>query len=107
MDGAIIKTEDGGNTWKLITPKSTSSLYQICVQGDRGWAVGEKGNFMVSNDGGSTWALDLKSLRTRSWFRDLAVSDQNTAWIVGASGTIIHTTDGGRNWEGISGTFIH
>jgi photosystem II stability/assembly factor-like uncharacterized protein len=107
MDGAIIKTEDGGSTWKRLTPKNTFSLYQICVQGDRGWAVGERGSFMVSGDGGSTWALDLNSLRTRSWLRDLAVSDQNTAWIVGASGTIIHTADGGRNWEGISGTFIH
>jgi len=106
MDGIIIKTEDGGETWKLLTPEADFSLYQITVQGDRGWAVGEFGRYFESTDGGNTWRLDKSSLRTMFWQRGLKFADSQHGWIVGFGGTIIHTSTGGRDWDGISGIFI-
>ena len=106
MDGIIIKTEDGGETWKRQTPKTDFTLYQIAVQGQKGWAVGEKGSFLVSSDGGTTWQKDMDALKTRFWLRDVVFSDAQNGWIIGAGGTIIQTRDGGKSWNGLSGLFI-
>jgi photosystem II stability/assembly factor-like uncharacterized protein len=106
MDGIIIKTEDGGKSWKRLTPKTDFTLYQVKVAGENGWAIGEKGAFMVSRDNGNTWQKDMSALRTRFWLRDIVFSDPNKGWIVGAGGTIIQTEDGGKSWRGLSGRFI-
>jgi len=106
MDGIIIKTRDGGATWKRQTPKTDFTLYQIAMQGQKGWAVGEKGNFLVSSDNGNTWQKDMEALKTRYWLRDVVFSDAQNGWIIGAGGTIIQTRDGGKSWKGLSGLFI-
>jgi photosystem II stability/assembly factor-like uncharacterized protein len=106
MDSIIIKTEDGGKSWKRQTLKSDFTLYQVAVQGEKGWAIGEKGAFMVSLDKGNTWQKNMRALRTRFWLRDIVFSDSNNGWIVGAGGTIIQTEDGGKSWRGLSGRFI-
>ena len=106
MDGIIIKTEDGGKNWKRLTPKTEFSLYHVSVAGEKGWAMGAKGRYMESSDGGNTWKLFKEKLRTKFWLRGMDFSDAQHGWIVGARGTIIHTTDGGDHWQGISGIYI-
>lgn len=105
MDGIVIKTEDGGETWKRLTPKADFSLYQIALRGDRGWIVGAQGSYMVSPDGGTTWGFIEDKLGTNFWLRDVAFTDAHHGWIVGAAGTILKTEDGGDTWNKISGIF--
>lgn len=106
MDGIIIKTEDGGTTWNLLTPKEDFTVYQIAIKGQKGWAIGEKGTYMVSTDGGNNWQMDLESLHTRFWLRNLVFTDENHGWIVGALGTILKTDNGGESWKHVSGISI-
>ena len=106
MDGIIIGTHDGGTTWKRLTPKTDFTLYQVMVMGDRGWAIGAKGSYMVSRDSGSTWKLVEDKIKTKFWLRDMAFTDEGHGWIVGALGTIAATDNGGDSWNGISGIFL-
>ena len=54
MDGIIITTEDGGLNWTKVnnpTEADKLTLYKIAVIDDSGWAVGQKGTYLISPDG--------------------------------------------------------
>jgi hypothetical protein len=106
MDGIIIKTEDGGKTWKKLDTKAEFTVYKISIIGNKGLAIGDRGEYIVSNDGGNTWNKQEDIIRTRFWLRDMVFTDEAHAWIVGAFGTILHTKDGAITWERLSGSFI-
>lgn len=63
-----------------------------------GWAVGDDGTIMLSNDGGATWLP--QSSGTTQDLLGLAVrpGDATRAWVVGRAGTVLTTTDGGDTW---------
>jgi len=105
MDGIVIKTEDGGNTWQRATPKADFSLYQVTLRGKQGWVVGGQGSYLISSDGGTTWNRIEDKLGTNFWLRDVVFTDDLIGWIVGAAGTILKTDDGGNTWKKISGIF--
>jgi len=107
MDGIIIKTGDGGKTWKRLTPKTDFTLYQVAVVGENGWAIGAHGSYMVSSDGGNTWKLLEAALGTKFWLRDMAFSSGKHGWIVGARGTILYTDNAGAEWKRISGIYFN
>jgi photosystem II stability/assembly factor-like uncharacterized protein len=107
MDGIIIKTGDGGKTWKRLTPKTDFTLYQVAVVGEKGWAIGAQGSYMVSSDGGNTWKLFEAALGTKFWLRDMAFSSGENGWIVGARGTILYTDNAGDEWKKISGIYFN
>jgi photosystem II stability/assembly factor-like uncharacterized protein len=62
----------------------------------RGWAVGDMGLILHTEDGGETWAK-LAPIPDNS-LNDVVFIDQN-GWVVGEGGTILHTQDGGKNWK--------
>jgi photosystem II stability/assembly factor-like uncharacterized protein len=103
MDGVIIKTEDGGQTWTKVSSGTELPLYSILIRGDRGWAVGNKGIYLMSNDGGSTWAPKDGAIKSKFWLRQIAFCDENNGFVVGATGTVAITNDGGKTWKIISG----
>jgi len=105
MDGIVIKTEDGGKTWKRATPKADFSLYQVALKGNNVRVVGAQGSYLTSSDGGSSWNRIEDKLGTNFWLRDLVFTDDRIGWIVGAAGTILKTDDGGNTWKKISGVF--
>ena len=106
MDGIIIKTEDGGKTWKRLDTEAEFTIYKIYIEANKGLAIGDRGEYLVSNDGGNTWKKLEDIIRTRFWLRDMVFTDASHAWIVGAFGTILHTKDGAITWEKLSGSFI-
>jgi len=106
MDGIIIKTEDGGKTWKRLKTDAEFTLFKVAVIGNKGWAIGERGQYLISDDRGNRWEKQMDVIRTRFWMRDMVFTDAQHGWIVGAFGTILHTEDGGSNWKMISGIFI-
>ena len=103
MEGVIITTHDGGNTWKKIPSGTDKPLYSIQVNGSRAWVVGNKGAYLMSIDGGKTWEARQKAIKTKFWLRDVSFCDGKNGFIVGARGTIAVSKDGGDNWELISG----
>ncbi|MGA9116883.1 MAG: YCF48-related protein [Bacteroidota bacterium] len=63
-----------------------------------GYAVGDWGTIMFSNDRGLTWDLQYEAVTDN--LRDLAVVSPLTACAVGDNGFILRTTDGGVQWVG-------
>jgi photosystem II stability/assembly factor-like uncharacterized protein len=103
MDGIILKTSNGGSEWIKLESNCDVPLYSITVKGSRGWAVGSRGYYLLSLDGGETWEVRDGVIKTRFWLREVSFSDENNGWIVGAMGTVARSKDGGENWELISG----
>ncbi len=109
-DGIILKTTDGGATWKFLpdTPLDYS-LYGVAFpKGDTslGIAVGYWGTVLRTTNGGTKWlpigAPTIKSLNR------VAFLDPTTLIAVGDYGTIIKSVDAGLSWSKLSsGTTKH
>jgi photosystem II stability/assembly factor-like uncharacterized protein len=106
MDGIILKTDDGGQNWRRLVTGMDRALFKITMQKDKGMAVGERGQYLLSTDGGNSWNAQKGVLKTRFWLRDIKFTDTSNGWIVGQFGTILHTDNGGATWKPISGIVI-
>jgi photosystem II stability/assembly factor-like uncharacterized protein len=57
-DAVILKTEDGGETWRRVhyAPDEERPLLDVWFRDDRnGFAIGAYGFFLTTEDGGETW----------------------------------------------------
>lgn len=110
-DGQIMKTEDGGKTWKMIARNDDPTYF---FDSKRGWRAHndfrlEKGAIVRTDDGGNTWTTQKvfnANIDVKFFF-----IDPLTGWAVGLTrstreggGTrylnyfILHTSDGGKTW---------
>lgn len=99
--GLIIRTVDGGDSWKNVNLDFISGNFKDIYFTDRenGFAVGENGNLTVTTDGGNTWITqNLIPYNLNS----LDFNGSLTGLIVGENGTVFRTSDGGANWNYIS-----
>jgi photosystem II stability/assembly factor-like uncharacterized protein len=103
IEGTLLKTQDGGETWDILPTGTALSLYTVFVKYGRGWVVGDKGAYLMSEDGGATWKIYDEAIKTRAALRDVCFSSADSGWAVGMGGTVVHTTDGGKTWEFYSG----
>ncbi|RLA95164.1 MAG: hypothetical protein DRG25_00925, partial [Deltaproteobacteria bacterium] len=62
----------------------------------KGWAVGNRGLVVYTQDGAETWNRIEKVPDVALY--DITFIGQN-GWIVGREGIILHTKDGGKHWE--------
>jgi photosystem II stability/assembly factor-like uncharacterized protein len=101
IDAIILQTEDGGATWErrngsvevreleqvgFAQALDNPSLYAVAVSGNRGFAAGEIGAVMTSEDGGRTWQRKpSRQDEQGTWFRGVSLAGTNGA-IVGAKG---------------------
>jgi len=97
----LLKTEDGGLSWKpvLLNPTDINArLVRVVFAGsDRGWVFGESGVVLATQDGGAHWVRQV--LPTKYLLLGGAFIDQTHGWLVGAGATILHTSDGGATWK--------
>jgi photosystem II stability/assembly factor-like uncharacterized protein len=84
-----------GWTWGNPVPQG-ETLNRVAFQGATGYAAGEDGTVLRSNDGGATWA-GLSS-GSRSNFTILQEVDPNTV-VVGGGCTVRESTDGGASFH--------
>ena len=103
VDGTLLKTDDGGKEWKKIDSATPNSLFSIAVVGDKCWAVGDRGNYIMSSDGGNTWTNNKDAIHTKGWLTSVAFVNENVGWVVGKSGAVFKTIDGGKTFEWLSG----
>ena len=99
IDGYMLSTEDGGETWNALESCMGETLYSIKIIGQKAWAVGMKGSYCVSEDGGKTWANKTGALNVFVWLYRVYFASEDVGWACGANGTIVLTHDGGKTWH--------
>lgn len=98
IDSLLMRTEDGGDTWRRITVPSKTELFHMDFNGNsHGWIVGDKGVVLATTDEGLTWAPQKSGVERALYNVDFR--DDKDGFAVGGGGTILRTEDGGRNWE--------
>ena len=104
--GLILKTTDGGGTWRQLRSNTLATLTSVSFDGPDGCAVGTNGTVVVTADAGLTW-LNAPS-GTDSHLLGLTFApDGQTGWAVGYRyddvareylSIILKTADGGSSW---------
>ena len=101
--GIIIKSTDGGNTWKthhsgdMDTQQSVTALDQ-----NRAWSAGFGNQIWYTEDGGDTWTNQLPDDGYNRMFSKVVAFDEKTVWAVGG-GEIMKLTniDSDMKWEAV------
>ncbi|MDJ0896177.1 MAG: YCF48-related protein [Alphaproteobacteria bacterium] len=120
----VLKTEDGGNSWKDTLPASENPPL-----GEWGWKIQfvdedfavianenfRAGAILVSEDGGNSWRrqeiLDADGEMVNANLEGVGFLDRNTGWVGGwgdeaiFSGRTSGTVDGGRTWCDLTKTW--
>lgn len=104
--GAIIATEDGGETWKLqrVDTSTDQPLFSVDFLNARdGFAAGLWSLLLATHDGGSTWTRVPVpkpaggSRADRNLYR--VFSDRtNSIYVTAEQGTVLRSSDGGASW---------
>jgi len=96
--GKILKTEDGGLSWKVIESGTDQALYGLDFVDDKeAWICGQKGLILHTTDAGDTWERQRSGTSTYMFAIDFL--DNQEGWVVGDRATYMHTVDGGRSWR--------
>ena len=118
--GSILKTADGGRSWRILTSGTSGSLQSICFLTDQiGWVAGrdvipfagiDSGVLFFTDNGGETWnpisSCELPALHFVKFFgleEGIVVGHPSAS----APSGILKTTDGGQSWQPIAGSVSH
>ena len=100
--GRVLKTEDGGLSFKevYLTSRSKVAVFDVAVDSNRPntvWAATGEGTLLKSENGGETWRLVQEFGRPVSYF---LINPKSTAQMLVAtfSGSIFTSADGGATW---------
>ncbi|MGE5156035.1 MAG: WD40/YVTN/BNR-like repeat-containing protein [Betaproteobacteria bacterium] len=105
LDGILLHTADGGRSWQ-VQQGSTEvgaleqvgfqealghpSLYGVTVVGKYGYAVGDIGTVLASEDGGQTWhRKDMPAEWRLRWIRAVSLVSGTHGILVGANGLAV------------------
>jgi len=100
--GKILKSEDGGGSWKVQSSGTGAHLQDIeAWDANRAVAVGNAATVLITADGGAIWKtvavphsdIGNKLMRVR------VGTSPGEAWAVGEMGAILHTLDFGASWQ--------
>ena len=78
----------------LVTRAHLNDVHYLNT--DTGWAVGDDGTIISTNDGGATWDLQISG--TTQSLLSVHFTDANRGWAVGEGRAIVSTNDGGATW---------
>jgi photosystem II stability/assembly factor-like uncharacterized protein len=99
-DGAIKKSDNGGDSWILLQSRVTSDLWDISFINDQvGWVCGSNNTILKTNNGGESWNTLLSDSTSDKIFVALQFYDENIGWMSSNQGEILRSVDGGSSWE--------
>lgn len=90
--------------WELLTSGVTESLNSVYfVDPNTGYAVGNQGTILKTNDGGGTWYSQFSGTDQELIY--VGSPEANTIFVLAVNGMILKTTNGGISWgEQLPGT---
>ncbi|MFG2352961.1 WD40/YVTN/BNR-like repeat-containing protein [Streptomyces sp. NPDC048521] len=108
--GAVLRTTDGGSTWRNVSPPGAAELQFRDVQAfDARRAVvlaigeGEASRMYRTDDGGATWTESFRNTDPKAFYDCLAFFDRRHGLAlsdpVDGKFRILSTGDGGRSWR--------
>jgi len=97
--GALIKTTDGGGSWKVIETNTTKPILKVrSYNGTTVIAGGYDGLILRSTDSGETFAQAASGVGTGVDLWGLEMINDTLGWACGAT-TLLQTKDGGETWK--------
>lgn len=97
IDSLLLRTEDGGASWRRTTAPTHGELIHLDFVNDRrGWIVGADGAVLATSDEGESWIIQRSGTKNDLFHVDFRNEDRG--WAVGQKGTILRTVDGGATW---------
>jgi photosystem II stability/assembly factor-like uncharacterized protein len=108
--GTVIRTEDGGQTWRRLTVPDAERLdfRDIDAVDERTAYVlsigpGDASRIYKTTDAGATWTLQFRNGDPKAFFDAMAFRDARAGWAfsdsVDHAFVILRTEDGGANWS--------
>jgi photosystem II stability/assembly factor-like uncharacterized protein len=98
--GAIYVSTDGGESFKKADTGTDSPINDVSMaNSEKGWAVGQLGLLLRTEDGGLTWTPQDNPKLGNNHLFSIQALDASRAWAVGDWGTRIYTADGGKTWS--------
>jgi photosystem II stability/assembly factor-like uncharacterized protein len=94
LEGHIIKTTDGGETWESQLAVSGNGLFFIDAQ--NGCVAGGDGHIHRTTDGGANWSD--QDIGAPAWLGSVFFVDANIGYVAGSGGFVAKTIDGGATW---------
>lgn len=94
------KSCSGGWCWQRPLPQGNPIYDYFYVNDKLGWAVGEGGTILVTNDGGVTWTAQNSG--TELNLNKVVFVDAQVGWITSSNGQLLKTSDGGAHWLAVS-----
>ena len=98
----LLRTEDGGETWKHASLASDErpALFAVRVENGRGIAVGAFGAYFESADDGRTWiARRIGPPEFDRHLTGIAAAGDGRLVIAGEAGTLLGSADSGATWR--------
>jgi photosystem II stability/assembly factor-like uncharacterized protein len=95
--GPTWKSTDNGVTWQEVAPTYENLNGIHFVNETHGWAVGDNGTILHTEDGGNTWTKQ-NSGTTLNLLNVHFSSTNPLRGAIAADTAVLHTSDGGANW---------
>jgi len=104
-NGTILRTTDGGDTWKQLPLVCRADLWSVCTTPDNAyWVAGDSSILLHSVDGGASWQKTI--LSADASFEKIVFTSSNEGWAGGSAikdqrsvAVLAHSTDGGKDWQ--------
>ncbi len=100
----LLKTTDTGKTWQILKPTGLlnfeTGIFDVAIVSEELlYIVTFKGNCYKSTDGGNTWNLQYRNIKTS--LNTIQFLNENEGFIAGMNSTLCYTNTGGKVWEKI------
>jgi photosystem II stability/assembly factor-like uncharacterized protein len=84
--------------WEVLTSGVTESLNSVYfIDPNNGYAVGNQGTIVKTNDGGTTWNIQFSGTDQQLIY--VCSPEANTVFVIAANGMILKSTDGCTSWN--------
>ena len=113
-NGTIVRTDDGGTSWKLLSVPDAQKLdfRDVDAVDDRtAYALsignGDASRIYKTTDAGATWTLQFRNAEPDAFYDAMTFSNARTGYALSDSVRgeliLIRTTDGGESWTRVTG----